>query len=124
MQFEFKGQTYEVSEDNVIFVVDKHDCIASLEFREHVKQKARWHVVLTTRNTGDTDSKVLIESDDYYACRMWFNREKEHLVNRLIVSAEDAYRLKVSFSDTPTYTIFSVTEEQKAVEYYLRLEII
>ena len=49
---------------------------------------------------------------------------REHLVNRLIVSADAAYRLKVSFSDTPTYTIFSVTEEQKAVEYYLRLEII
>ena len=120
MQFEFKRQTFEVSEDSVIFVVDKNSCITGLEFRKPVELKPRWQVILSTRNVGNTDTGILFESDDYDACHDRFAFEKERLIKQLIM-ADAAYRLTVSFSDTPTFTIFSVIEEQKAVEYYLRL---
>lgn len=120
MEFEFKGQTYEVGEDNVKFSINKDGCINSLEFMEPVKVKPRWGVILTTRNVGDTDLRLLFESDDYDACRSVFNMEKECLVKQLIM-AETDFRLKVSGSFTPPYLSFSIVDEHKAIEQYLKL---
>ena len=120
MKFEFKGQTYEVDENNVIFSVDASGGITSLTFRKPVELKPRWQVILSTRNTDNSDAGILFESDDYDACRNRFVFEKERLIKQLILTG-DAYRLKVSYSETPIYAIFSITEERNAVEYYLRL---
>lgn len=120
MKFEFKGQTYEVDENNVMFSVDASRGITSLTFRKPVELKPRWGVILTTRNVGDTDLRLLFESDDYDACRSVFNMEKERLVKQLIMTETD-FRLKVSGSFTPAYMTFSIVDEHKAIEQYLKL---
>jgi hypothetical protein len=124
MKFEFKGQTYEVDENNVIFSINKNGCIAGIEFGEPVKVKPRWCVMLTTRNVGNTNSKLLFENDDYNACRSVFNIEKERLVKNLIIKTDAAFRLKITSPDIPLYgcATFSIISEYEAVEYYLILK--
>lgn len=123
MKFEFKGQTYEVDENDVIFSVDASGGITSLTFRKPVELKPRWQVMLSTRNTGNTNTGILFESDDYDACRYRFAFEKERLIKQIkqLILTDDAYRLKVSHSETPIYAVFSIIEERNTVEYYLRL---
>lgn len=122
MRFDFKGQSYEVSEDNVMFSVDENSSITGILFREPVKEKSRWRVKLSTRRgSGNADSRLIFESDDYDACRSIFDLEKKRLVEGLMLTTDTGLKLDVSNSSSPCGTSFIVTDINDGVEYYLRL---